>query len=102
MKKEITLIGLIILSASPVHAGGRYIGNNWVPEGTCYDRLKVESIAKKQYTDKVQNIEAVLNKARNQNVHFAQVRSAANSALEDAENEYHKLLQDYAPVYCSE
>ena len=89
-----------MLTATQVHAAGRYIGSHWVPAGTCYERSKVESLAKKQYTDKVQKIQRVLDEAYN--VDRVRVQNAANVARKNAQNEYHKLLQDYAPVFCSE
>ncbi len=102
---NIKILGLALLVTMPVFAGGQYIGSTWIPEGTCYNRLDIERRARKQYEDKEQKIQKLWNKARRQGsgqVDLGKVRDAANSALENAKNNYHKMLQNFSPIYCSE
>lgn len=102
MIKAITILLMMLFVVSSTYAGGRYVGDIWVPDGKCFDRLKIEEFANKQYQEKLQKIESILEDYQNKPYDRSQVDAAVRQARKDAREYYNKTLQSYAPAYCEE
>ena len=100
--KHILIATAVLIGSFNVSASGRYIGDQWVPEGVCYHRAEVEEGLRAVRADKLARLDQLLANARGKNVDWGRVNEAAAEQRRTIEMDYRYFLNAYAPVFCQE